>query len=234
MRGEGSDEVRGEVPDDVPEEVRGRVPDDVPDEVPDDVRDQGPDDIATDEGPPTRPAGPHQRPVAEALGLTPASEVARAALNRARAAALARGAYPGRPVRRPVAGERSRGRPGAPGDGRDPVLLGDTLARLAAERGWREDLSVGGVVGRWREVVGEQIADHCTPELFENGRLVVRADSTSWASQVRLLVPQLLIRLEKEVGPDVVTEVQVLGPSGPGWVRGQRRVRGRGPRDTYG
>jgi predicted nucleic acid-binding Zn ribbon protein len=173
--------------------------------------------------------------VAEALGLTPASEVARAALNRARAAALARGARPGRPARRAVAGERSRaGRADAPGDGRDPVLLGDTLARLAAERGWREELAVGGVVGRWREVVGDQIADHCLPELFSDGRLVVRADSTSWAAQVRLLVPQLLTRLEKEVGPDVVREVQVLGPTGPGWVRGHRRVPGRGPRDTYG
>ena len=190
--------------------------------------DRAPDDRAPDD----RRVG---RPVAEALGLTPASEVARAALNRARAAALARGASPGRPARRAVAGERSRaGRAGRPGDGRDPVLLGDTLARLAAERGWREELAVGGVVGRWREVVGDQIADHCVPELFADGRLVVRADSTSWASQVRLLVPQLLTRLEKEVGPEVVREVQVLGPSGPGWTRGQRRVPGRGPRDTYG
>jgi predicted nucleic acid-binding Zn ribbon protein len=197
------------------------------------VRDPGDDTTGDPEG--AAPEARTDRPVAEALGLTPPSEVGRAALNRARAAALARGAMPGRPVRRAVAGERSRARSGStPGDGRDPVLLGDTLARLAAERGWRDELSVGGVVGRWREVVGEQIADHCTPELFDDGRLVVRTDSSSWAAQVRLLVPQLLARLEKEVGPDVVREVQVLGPSGPGWVRGQRRVRGRGPRDTYG
>ena len=108
-----------------------------------------------------RPVG---RPVAEALGLTPASEVGRAALNRARAAALARGAYPGRPARRAVAGERARaGRPGAAGDGRDPVLLGDTLARLAAERGWRDELSVGGVIGRWREVGGAPHSPHNNP-----------------------------------------------------------------------
>ena len=207
--------------DDRPEDDRAAAPDD--------DRAAAPDN--RDATPPERVA----RPVAEALGLTPASEVARAALNRARAAALARGATPGRPARRAVAGERSRGgRTGAPGDGRDPVLLGDTLARLAAERGWREELSVGGVVGRWREVVGDQIADHCLPEVFEDGRLVVRADSSSWASEVRLLVPQLLARLEKEVGRDVVREVQVLGPTGPGWVRGHRRVAGRGPRDTYG
>lgn len=170
------------------------------------------------------------RPVAEALGLTPASEVARAALNRARAAARARGAQPGRPV------PRRAGEGGAPrgAGGRDPTLLGETLARLATERGWSEELSVGGVVGRWREVVGDQIADHCVPEAFDAGLLVVRADSTTWAANLRLLAPQLLTRLESELGPDVVREVRVLGPAGPQWGKGRRRVPGRGPRDTYG
>lgn len=183
---------------------------------------------------PQTPPPPSAPPVAEALGLTPASEVARAALERAKAAARARGAQPGRPV----AGRRRRGSAPTtadpPGDVRDPVLLGDTLARLAHERAWEEPLSVGGVVGRWREVVGDQVADHCEPETFEDGLLVVRADSTTWAANLRLLVPQLLARLAAEVGPDVVQEVRVLGPSGPRWTKGPRSVPGRGPRDTYG
>ena len=176
-------------------------------------------------------------PPAEALGLTPASEVARAALNRAKAAARNRGAQPGRPVPRTTAGGATRGaaaRSGPGRDGRDPVLFGDTLSRLAAERGWSEPLSVGGVVGRWREVVGAEIAEHCTPETFEDGLLVVRADSTTWATNLRLLTGQLLGRLAEEVGPDVVTEVRVLGPAGPRWAKGKRSVPGRGPRDTYG
>lgn len=186
-------------------------------------------DTQPDVAPP--PADP-SRPVAEALGLTPASEVARAALNRAKAAARARGLEPGRPQpqRRRDPGTRSSARP----DGRDPVLVGDTLSRIAAERGWSSELSVGGVIGRWREVVGDDVAEHCIPETFEDGRLVVRADSSSWAANLRLLAPQLLARLETEVGPDVVVEVMVLGPSGPQWGRGPRRVKGRGPRDTYG
>jgi predicted nucleic acid-binding Zn ribbon protein len=63
---------------------------------------------------------------------------------------------------------------------------------------------------------------------------VVRADSTTWAANLRLLTPQLLARLEADVGAGVVREVTVLGPSGPHWAKGPRRVRGRGPRDTYG
>jgi predicted nucleic acid-binding Zn ribbon protein len=198
-----------------------------------------PDDL-----PETEPAGPPSldvTPVAEALGLTPASEVARAALNRARAAAQARGLRPGSPASadpgRGRGHSRAAGpdlRSGAGRDGRDPVPLGDTLARLAAERGWSTELSVGGVIGRWREVVGDQVADHCTPETFADGVLAVRADSTAWAAELTLLTPRLLERLALEVGVGVVQEVRVIGPAAPRWSKGRRQVPGRGPRDTYG
>jgi predicted nucleic acid-binding Zn ribbon protein len=164
--------------------------------------------------------------------LTPPSEVARAALNRAKAAARARGLRPGSPSRRsPLAEPRSSGSgPGA----RDPQLLGALVGRLLREKGWTEEVSVGGVMGRWREVVGPEIADHCTPETFEDKVLVVRADSTAWATQLRLLAPTLRRRMAEEIGEGVVEEVTVLGPAGPGFRKGPRSVRGPGPRDTWG
>jgi predicted nucleic acid-binding Zn ribbon protein len=83
-------------------------------------------------------------------------------------------------------------------------------------------------------VVGEQVATHCTPETFEGKTLVVRADSTAWATQVQLLVPRLLRRIAQEVGAGVVEQVTVLGPAGPSFRRGWRAVQGRGPGDTWG
>jgi predicted nucleic acid-binding Zn ribbon protein len=70
---------------------------------------------------------------------------------------------------------------------------------------------------------------------FVDGVLTVRADSTSWATQLRLLSSSLLSRLAQEVGEGTVAELRVVGPGAPSWSRGQRRVQdGRGPRDTYG
>ncbi len=112
--------------------------------------------------------------------------------------------------------------------------MGHTLDRLVVERGWSATVSVAGVVGRWRDVVGDQVADHCEPESFVDGALVVRTDSTPWALEVRRLVPQLERRLAEEVGDGVVESITVLGPVGPRWNRGPRSVPGRGPRDTYG
>ncbi|MDO8106174.1 DciA family protein [Isoptericola sp. b441] len=112
--------------------------------------------------------------------------------------------------------------------------MGETLERLALERGWSTELSVGGVIGRWRDVVGDAVADHCVPETFDDGVLVVRTDSTTWATHLTHLVPDLMATLAAELGADVVREVRVLGPAAPRWSRGRRAVRGRGPRDTYG
>jgi predicted nucleic acid-binding Zn ribbon protein len=163
-----------------------------------------------------------------------ASTAARQALARARAGAAARG------VRRGAPGPRKRRLAGEPrlsgsrSDERDPQEFGVVLDRLVAERGWQVDVAVGGVIGRWSGVVGPRIAEHCAPESFADGVLVVRADSTAWATQVRLLAPTLLGRLGDELGEGVVTRVQVRGPGSPTWRRGRRSVPGRGPRDTYG
>jgi predicted nucleic acid-binding Zn ribbon protein len=62
----------------------------------------------------------------------------------------------------------------------------------------------------------------------------VAADSTAWATQLRLLAPSLVRRLAEDLGGETVRRVTVQGPSAPSWKRGKLRVRGRGPRDTYG
>jgi predicted nucleic acid-binding Zn ribbon protein len=106
---------------------------------------------------------------------------------------------------------------------------------LVADHGWALDLRVQGVFGRWPELVGPDVAEHCTPETFDDGRLVVRTDSTAWATQLKLLAPTVVRRLNEELGHGTVTVIEVLGPHGPTWKKGPRSARdGRGPRDTYG
>ncbi|MFT4265074.1 MAG: DciA family protein [Nocardioides sp.] len=139
-------------------------------------------------------------------------------------------AQPGQP------GQSSRGRVGAAHpDDRDPQLLDATIGRLVEEHGWQLDLKVHAVLGNWAELVGPEIADHSTPESFSDGKVVVRTDSTAWATQLRLLAPDVVRRLNAELGNGTVLQIEVLGPAGPTWKKGPRSVRdGRGPRDTYG
>lgn len=124
---------------------------------------------------------------------------------------------------------------GAHPDDRDPQLLDATIGRLIAEHGWDTDVRVHGVFAHWQNLVGVEVALHCTPESFADGKLSVRTDSTAWATQMRLLAATVLRRLNEELGEGTVTLIDVAGPRGPSWKRGLRSVRdGRGPRDTYG
>ena len=123
---------------------------------------------------------------------------------------------------------------GAGPDNRDPQPISAAVDDLVDERGWSQPLAIGGVEGRWPQIVGAELAAHCAPEEFDAGRLTVRTDSTAWATQVRLLAPSLLARLNDDLGAGTVTHLQVLGPRGPSWRKGKLRVKGRGPRDTYG
>jgi len=123
---------------------------------------------------------------------------------------------------------------GAHPDDRDPQLLGSQLDRLVADQGWELDLRLRGVFARWPELVGADVGAHCTPESFTDGKLTVRTDSTAWATQLTLLAPTVVRRLNEELGAGTVTVLDVLGPHAP-TRRGRLRTRdSRGPRDTYG
>ena len=153
-------------------------------------------------------------------------DLARAALARAKARAQEQGRTPRRATRRA---------PRLPaGGGSDPVSFGAAIARLVAERGWQETTASARVVGEWDRLVGPEIADHCRPVSLVEGELVLVAESSAWATQLRLLTRPITARLTAAVGPGVVTRVVVRGPAQPDWRRGPRRVQGRGPRDTYG
>jgi predicted nucleic acid-binding Zn ribbon protein len=131
-------------------------------------------------------------------------------------------------------GRRLRGYSGPGPDPRDPQLFGAVLVRLVKARGWQRPAAEATVFGDWPNVVGPDIAEHCRPVKLENGELTIEAESTAWATQLRLLSAKVLAGIAAKAGHNVVTRLHIHGPAAPSWTRGPRRVRGRGPRDTYG
>jgi predicted nucleic acid-binding Zn ribbon protein len=119
----------------------------------------------------------------------------------------------------------------------DPVLLGAALEGLVDARGWDADVRTASVLARWPELVGDDLAAHASPLSLRDGELLLEAESTAWATQLRLMARQVMDRLNTQLGAGTVTSLRVQGPAaarGPG-TAGGLRVRGsRGPRDTYG
>ncbi|HWH01836.1 MAG TPA: DciA family protein, partial [Pilimelia sp.] len=129
---------------------------------------------------------------------------------------------------------RLRGYSGPGPDPRDPQPFSAVLARLVQARGWQRPAAEATVFGAWERVVGSDVAKHSRPVKLADGELTVEAESTAWATQLRLLAASLIRRIAAEIGPNVVTRLHIHGPAAPSWQRGPRRIPGRGPRDTYG
>lgn len=119
-------------------------------------------------------------------------------------------------------------------DARDPQPLSQALERLVEEQGWQDQSAVAVLMGEWDQIVGRDIAAHVRPVSFSDGELRLEAESTAWATQVRLLLPQVHRAVDDRVGKGVVAAIRITGPQAPTWTAGPRRVKGRGPRDTYG
>ena len=164
-------------------------------------------------------------------------DLVRRTLEEARAAARVQGKEVGRgrPSPRRVAGTRRRRSWSGPGpDSRDPQLLGAASRALANARGWSPRVAEGAVFAQWPSVVGEQIAGHAAPTALRDGVLSVSAETTAWATQLRLVQAQLLGKIASAVGDGVVTMLKITGPAAPSWRKGRLHIAGRGPRDTYG
>lgn len=174
-------------------------------------------------------------------GAEPAAmDLVRRTLEEARDAARIRGKDVGRGRGIPVTARRVAGTGGrrhwsgpAP-DYRDPQPLGRVARELAKKRGWSPRVAEGMVFGQWPSVVGEQIAEHARPTRLTDGVLSVAAESTAWATQLRIVQAQLLAKIAAAVGDGVVRSLKITGPAAPSWRKGPLHIAGRGPRDTYG
>ncbi len=64
-------------------------------------------------------------------------------------------------------------------------------------------IQVGGVFGKWDQAVGDQIAAHVRPIKLDQGRLLVEADTATWATQVKFLADTIVARLYEEARVEV-------------------------------
>jgi predicted nucleic acid-binding Zn ribbon protein len=163
------------------------------------------------------------------------TDLASNALQAARAIASGRPAPATGFRRRRRARSEAAGYSGSGPDGRDPVAIGAIVGQSIDELGWTAPLAEARLHAQWASVVGAEIGARCQPVSLRNGELRIAAESTAWATQLRLLAPQLLKRICAELPAGMVTRLHISGPSAPSWKRGPWSMRGgRGVRDTYG
>jgi predicted nucleic acid-binding Zn ribbon protein len=164
-------------------------------------------------------------------------DLAAGALRSARAMSSSRtaGRGTGRAARLRRAARGGGGYSGARPDERDPAPIGSILGSTISELGWVAPLAHARLMGQWASVVGTDIAARCQPVSLVDGELKIAAESTAWATQLRMMAPQILARIARELPAGLVTKLIITGPSAPSWKHGPWSMHGgRGARDTYG
>jgi predicted nucleic acid-binding Zn ribbon protein len=108
------------------------------------------------------------------------------------------------------------------------------LDALITDFRWSGEMAEADLHVKWAEVVGANNAANSQPEEIVDGTLTIRCKSTAWATQLRLMAPQILELINQRYADLGITAIKTLGPDAPSWKKGPRSVPGRGPRDTYG
>jgi predicted nucleic acid-binding Zn ribbon protein len=84
-----------------------------------------------------------------------------------------------------------------------PELLDAVLAGLGAPT---SDAIVA-IHDGWETIIGPEMVAHAHPVSIEDGCLKVGVDSPAWASHLRWSEQEIISRIDRVVGPDVVRSV---------------------------
>ena len=105
-------------------------------------------------------------------------------------------------------------RPRGPRRARKALPAADVLAGVLGKHGIARELREHRILARWREIVGDQLADRTFPDGLERGVLWVRVKNSSWLHQLSFVKDDLLAKLAQELGdPPLVRELRFhIGP----------------------
>jgi predicted nucleic acid-binding Zn ribbon protein len=92
-----------------------------------------------------------------------------------------------------------------------PIRLGEAIAAFVARTGLGPRLGQAGIIPEWDRLVGPQIAAVTRPErVTADGTLFVRVATSAWMTELQLMTPEIMARLNAGRGPGRVRAVRWL------------------------
>jgi predicted nucleic acid-binding Zn ribbon protein len=104
-----------------------------------------------------------------------------------------------------------------------PLPVSRLIKGALQQYGLHDRLEERAALLRWREIVGEKIADHSRAVDLVDGVLVLEADHGAWRQELTMLVPMIINKFNAMFGEGTVTEIQWRDRP----VRGRKRKKGK-------
>ena len=91
--------------------------------------------------------------------------------------------------------------------GKKMERLSAALGTLLRARGMQSHLSEYRIFGQWEKTVGPAIARHARPVSVRGKKLFLTVDSSAWMQQLSLLKPEIIEKVNKNLGKDAIKEI---------------------------
>lgn len=94
------------------------------------------------------------------------------------------------------------------GDNTGPQPISGILKAALRQYGLDERLQERSPLTAWREIVGNEIAEHSKAVDINEGVLILEADHGAWRQELTLLIPMIINKFNALYGEGTVTEIQ--------------------------
>ena len=90
-----------------------------------------------------------------------------------------------------------------------PTRIGEVVERYLARAGLAGRVAQAQVIPEWPQLVGPQIAAVATPErVGPDGTLIVRVATTGWLTELHLMAPDIIARVNAGRKPGRITAIR--------------------------
>lgn len=85
---------------------------------------------------------------------------------------------------------------------------------VVRDHGWEKQLDLHSIFPRWRELLGDDVADHSRPLKVERGVLWVEVENSSWLQQMQYMKLELLDLLNEALKLTRFKDLKMVLPKG--------------------
>ncbi len=89
-----------------------------------------------------------------------------------------------------------------------PLPVSRLIEGALRQFGLHDRLEERAALLRWREIVGDEIAEHSRAVDVVDGILVLEADHGAWRQELTMLVPMIIQKFNAMFGEGTVTDIQ--------------------------
>jgi predicted nucleic acid-binding Zn ribbon protein len=93
---------------------------------------------------------------------------------------------------------------------KEPGGIREILLEFASKIGLEHPGETARLFTAWEEIVGPTVARRCEAVSLKGGVLTVAASTPAWAAELKYLTPEMIGRVNTDLGREVVNEVRVF------------------------